>query len=60
VNVYIKTLKKIWQIAIRFVLLRFLLMFLERHINLRTELKTEFGVKNNAEKNDIEALATNR
>lgn len=59
-NVYIKTLKKIWQIAIRFVLLRFLLMFLERHINLRTELKTEFGVKNNAEKNDIEALATNR
>ena len=57
VNVYTKALEKVWQVAIGFALLGFMLVFLERHINLRTELKTEFGIKNDVEEKDAEKKA---
>ena len=58
VNVYTKALEKAWQVAIGFALLGFLLVFLERHIDLRTELKTDFGVTNDTEKQDVETPET--
>ena len=58
VNVYTKALEKAWQVAIGFALLGFLLVFLERHIDLRTELKTDFGVTNDTEKLDVETPET--
>jgi hypothetical protein len=52
VIVYTQALKVVWEVAIGFALLGFLLVFLEKHIDLRTELKTEYGLKDEKKKID--------
>lgn len=44
-NVYTEALKPVWEVAIGFALLGFLLVFAIRHVELRTELQTEYGLE---------------
>ncbi|KAF2656975.1 MFS general substrate transporter [Lophiostoma macrostomum CBS 122681] len=53
-GVYVKALRATWYACIAVSGLAFLLVFVERHVPLRTELKTEFGLK---EKGDERSLA---
>ena len=55
-NTYVGALKRVWQIGIVFTIVIFLASFLEKEIELRTELETEFGLKDvNKEKATVEA-----
>jgi hypothetical protein len=45
VETYTDTLKLVWQVAIPICGICFFLAFIEKEINLRTELKTEYGMK---------------
>lgn len=47
ISVYSESLKLVWQVAIGISGLGFLLVFLENEVKLRTELQTEFGMKEN-------------
>jgi len=49
-SVYVYALQTVWQVAIAFSLLGFLLVFGEKHVELRTELQTEFGLDEGNEK----------
>ncbi|MCJ1384553.1 hypothetical protein MMC17_007670 [Xylographa soralifera] len=44
ISVYTDSLKTVWQVAIAFSGLAFLLVFLEKEVPLRTELDTEYGL----------------
>jgi hypothetical protein len=52
-GVYVKSLKTVWQVGIAFSVLAFFLVFLERHVPLRKELDTEFGLQE-GEKDTVE------
>jgi hypothetical protein len=52
-GVYVKSLKTVWQVGIAFSILAFFLVFLERHVPLRKELDTEFGLQE-GEKDSVE------
>jgi MFS family permease len=45
VETYTDTLKLVWQVAIPICGICFFLVFVEKEINLRTELKTEYGMR---------------
>lgn len=45
VDVYVIALQRVWQVAIAFSCLGFLLVFLEMHVELRKELNTDFGLQ---------------
>jgi MFS family permease len=45
INVYADTFKIAWYSALPFALIGFLLVFLEKHVELRQELETEFGME---------------
>jgi hypothetical protein len=49
IDVYAKSLKLVWQIAVVFSGVSFLLTFFEKQIKLRTELDTEFGLEDTKE-----------
>lgn len=51
VSVYVDSLRTVWQVAIAFSLLGMFCVFVEKHIELRKELDTEYGLneKQNAE-----------
>ncbi|KAL8896246.1 MAG: hypothetical protein Q9207_007799 [Kuettlingeria erythrocarpa] len=44
VGVYTESLKAVWEAAIAFALLGFMAVFIAKHIKLRTELETDFGL----------------
>lgn len=44
ISLYSDSLKLVWQVAIGFAGLGFLLVFVEKEINLRTVLKTDYGI----------------
>jgi hypothetical protein len=52
-GVYVKSLKTVWQVGIAFSILAFFLVSLERHVPLRKELDTEFGLQE-GEKDSVE------
>ncbi|MCJ1325242.1 hypothetical protein MMC10_001904 [Thelotrema lepadinum] len=56
VALYTTALKPVWQVGIAFSLLGFLVVFLEKHVELRKELNTEFGIERPEEErpNDVE------
>ena len=59
-NVYTEALKPVWQVAIGFSLLGFLLVFGMKHVELRTELQTEFGLEEGKKREtDTEKVAEN-
>lgn len=45
IGVYSDSLRLVWQVAIAFAGVSFLLVFLEKEIKLRDELETEYGIK---------------
>jgi ATP/ADP translocase len=45
IGVYTDSLKRVWEIAIVFSGVAFLLVFIEKEIKLRTELDTDFGLE---------------
>ncbi|KAI7971666.1 hypothetical protein EIK77_002667 [Talaromyces pinophilus] len=45
IGVYTESLKRVWEIAIVFSGVAFLLVFIEKEIKLRTELDTDFGLE---------------
>lgn len=45
IAVYVDALKTVWQVAIAFSCLGFCCVFIEKHVELRKELNTEFGLK---------------
>jgi hypothetical protein len=44
VGVYVKSLRTVWQVGIVFSVLSFFLVFMEKHIPLRKDLNTEYGL----------------
>ncbi|KAJ8130457.1 hypothetical protein O1611_g3173 [Lasiodiplodia mahajangana] len=53
-KVYIISLEAVWWFGLALSLLGFLLVFVEKHIELRTELQTEFGLGEQARESEIE------
>ena len=49
ISVYSESLKLVWQVATGISALGFLLVFLEKEVELRTELETEFGMEDRRE-----------
>lgn len=45
VSVYTDTLKLVWNVSLAFAALAFIITFFEKEMNLRTELETEYGIK---------------
>lgn len=45
IGVYVGSLKVVWQVAIAISAFSFLLVFIEKEIKLRTELETEYGMR---------------
>ena len=52
VTAYSNSLHTVWQVALAFSLLGFLVVFVEKHIKLRTDLETEFGLDDGRKKGD--------
>jgi hypothetical protein len=50
VGVYSTALKTVWQVAIAFALLGFVAAFGQKHVELKADLDTEFGLKNEPRK----------
>ncbi|KAI6083931.1 putative transporter [Hypoxylon rubiginosum] len=48
ISVYTDSLKNVWQAAVGFAVFSFLTVFLEKHITMRTELDTNFGLEEKA------------
>ena len=49
---YTDSLKTVWEVAIAFALLGFVAVFIEKHVELRTDLVTEFGLDDGQKKKD--------
>ncbi|KAJ5856750.1 hypothetical protein N7455_007644 [Penicillium solitum] len=45
VSVYTDTLKLVWYVSLAFAALAFIITFFKKEIKLRTELETEYGIK---------------
>ena len=45
IGIYVDALRTVWQVAIAFSCLGFLLVFIEKHVELRKQLETEYGLK---------------
>lgn len=45
VSVYTDTLKLVWYVSLAFAALAFIITFFEKEMSLRTELETEYGIK---------------
>jgi MFS family permease len=54
VKVYAQAMKTVWQVAAAFSAVAFLMVFLEKHVVLRTELNTEFGIEGKKKTEDVE------
>jgi uncharacterized membrane protein YeaQ/YmgE (transglycosylase-associated protein family) len=57
ISVYKDALKVLWQIAIAFAAVNFLIVLFEERVPLRTELETEYGLEQQEKKKDGEATA---
>lgn len=58
--VYVKSLRVIWWLGLGLSLLGFLIVFIEKHLELRTELQTAYGldegVQESSKRGEVEAL----
>ncbi|TGO61260.1 hypothetical protein BOTNAR_0131g00060 [Botryotinia narcissicola] len=53
IGVYIDALKTVWQVSIAFACIGFLSVFAEKHLELRKELDTEYGIDEGPKNNKI-------
>ena len=51
VGVYVSALRTVWQVAIAFACLGFFCVFVEKHVELRRELHTEYGLDEGGRRN---------
>jgi EmrB/QacA subfamily drug resistance transporter len=51
IQVYVRALRAVWLAAMAFAVFSFLLVFLEKHVELRQELNTEFGLEEKKSEN---------
>jgi hypothetical protein len=56
INAYVSTLKRVWLIGVLFTIVIFLATFLENEIELRTELDTDFRLKNGNQEKSAEGI----
>lgn len=56
VEVYTDALKVVWYVALAFAIFAFLLVFVEKEIEMRTTLETEFGLKDEQKKGEVVEL----
>ena len=54
VKVYAQAMKTLWQVAASFSTVAFFMVFLEKHVVLRTELNTAFGIEQKKKEGDVE------
>ena len=52
VGVYVSALRTVWQVAIAFACLGFFCVFVEKHVELRRELHTEYGLDEGGRRNE--------
>ncbi|KAJ5158827.1 uncharacterized protein N7500_008478 [Penicillium coprophilum] len=57
VSVYTDTLKLVWYVSLAFAALGFIITFFEKELTLRTELETEYGIKDENEGKEKETAA---
>jgi Major Facilitator Superfamily len=57
VNVYTAALKTVWHVATAFSLFGFLAVFMMKHVELRTELQTEYGLDEGKKQGNEELVA---
>ncbi|KGO53496.1 hypothetical protein PEX2_061040 [Penicillium expansum] len=57
VSVYTDTLKLVWYVSLAFAALGFIITFFEKEMTLRTELETEYGIKDEKEGKEKETAA---
>ncbi|KAJ5681245.1 hypothetical protein N7536_012384 [Penicillium majusculum] len=57
VSVYTDTLKLVWYVSLAFAALAFIITFFKKEIKLRTELETEYGIKDPKEGMEKETSA---
>ena len=57
IDVYSKSLRVAWEVAIAFAVVGMLLVAIEKHVVLRTELDTEYGVDSPSKENEDEHSA---
>lgn len=57
VSVYTDTLKLVWYVSLAFAALGFIITFFEKEMTLRTELETEYGIKDEKEGKEKETVA---
>jgi len=50
IGVYTESLKTVWQVALGFAALSFLLVFIEKEVKMRKTLETEYGIKDDKKK----------
>ena len=55
VGVYVSSLKTVWQVGIAFAGVGFLLVFLIKHVELRTDLDTKYGLEEKQKEKQLEA-----
>jgi MFS family permease len=48
ISVYADSMKSVWQASIAFAVFSFVLVFVEKHVTMRTELDTKFGLEEKA------------
>lgn len=53
-SIYVRALKRCWQVAMGFALLGFLVSFVVKDVPLREELETEYGLEDSSAKKDSE------
>ncbi|KAL5417655.1 hypothetical protein PMIN04_007673 [Paraphaeosphaeria minitans] len=51
ISIYVKSLNAVWQVGIALSLFSFLLVFVEKHIELRKELETDYGIHDEKQRN---------
>ena len=56
IKVYSDSLKLVWQVAIGIAGLGFLIVFVEKEIKLRTDLKTDYGIEEKQKKTGAEGV----
>lgn len=55
-RVYAQAMQTVWQVAAAFSALAFFVVFVEKHVVLRTELNTEFGIEVKKKQRDDERM----
>ncbi|KAI0395439.1 major facilitator superfamily domain-containing protein [Xylariaceae sp. FL0594] len=57
-EVYRQALRVVWFVGLAFALLGFVLVFAEKHVDMRTELETDFGLERSQQEDETKSAPT--